>query len=184
MPRDVLLGAVMGAHGLKGEVKVKTFTEAPERLGMYGPLHLKDGRSLHVAAVFGVKAGQAVLRLNEVTTREGAEALKGAELFVPRSALPDTDAEEFYHADLLGLRAEDSEGRVLGTVHAMHNYGAGDVIEIQRDDGDNVLLPFTATFVPIVDMAGGRIVIALSEENETGEPGAGEKDRQAKGKVE
>lgn len=183
MPREILLGAIIGAHGLKGEVKVKTFTEAPERLGTYGPLYLKDGRALTVISVFGVKAGQAVLRLAEVTTREGAEALKGAELFVPRAALPATDAGEFYHADLLGLRAEDVEGRVLGAVHAVHNYGAGDVIEIQRDDGDNVLLPFTEVFVPIVDVAGGRIVVAPPEEVETGEQNPAINSGNVKGKT-
>src|SRR5581483_2460984 len=130
MARDGLLGAVIGAQGLKGEVRVKAFTESAESLAGYGPLHTRDGRSFTVTAARPVKADEAVLTLAEVQDRTAAEGLKGTELFVPRSALPNPDEEEFYHADLIGLRAEDAEDRVLGIVKAIHNYGAGDVLEI------------------------------------------------------
>jgi 16S rRNA processing protein RimM len=106
-----------------------------------------------------------------VNGRTAAEALKGAELFVPRTALPKEDADEFYHADLIGLRAEDTEGRAMGMVRALHNFGAGNVIELVRDDGDEVFLPFTREVAQQIDIEGGRIVIAAPEEVEAGEKG-------------
>jgi 16S rRNA processing protein RimM len=170
MARDVLLGVVIGAQGLKGEVKVKTFTQSPDKLGAYGPLHTKDGKSFRAIVMREAKEG-AVVALEGVNGRNAAEALKGAELYVPRSALPKEDADEFYHADLLGLRAEDTEGRAMGTVRALHNFGAGDVIELVRDDGDEVFLPFTREVAQQIDIEGGRIVIAAPEEIEAGEKG-------------
>jgi 16S rRNA processing protein RimM len=171
MPRDILLAAVIGAQGLKGEVRVKAFTEDPASLAAYGGLHTKDGRRFTATAARTTKPGEAVLSLAEVKTREAAEALKGTELYVPRAALPAPGDEEFYHADLVGLRAEDESGRVLGTVHAIHNFGAGDVIEIARPDGDTVLLPFTRETVPQIEIDKGRIVVAVPEEVESGEHG-------------
>lgn len=160
MSRDVLLGVVIGATGLKGEVKVKTFTETPEKLGAYGALHAKDGRTFTVRQLRAGKEDEAVVLLDGVAGRDAAEALKGTELFVARAALPKTGREEFYHADLIGLRAEDGEGRTLGTVSAIHNYGAGDVIEIARGDGDTLLLPFTREIVPEIRIAEGFILVA------------------------
>jgi 16S rRNA processing protein RimM len=170
MVRDVLLGVVIGAQGLKGEVKVKTFTQSPDKLGAYGPLHTKDGKSFRATFLRETKDG-AVVALEGVNGRTAAEALKGAELFVPRTALPKEDADEFYHADLIGLRAEDTEGRAMGTVRALHNFGAGNVIELVRDDGDEVFLPFTREVAQQIDIEGGRIVIAAPEEVEAGEKG-------------
>jgi 16S rRNA processing protein RimM len=169
--RDVLLAAVIGAHGLKGEVKVKTFTEAPGALAHYKRLHAKDGRVFTVAQLRPGKAGEAVATLAEVVDRNMAESLKGLELFVARDALPAADEGEFYHADLIGLTAMDEADRVIGTVKAIHNYGAGDVIEIARGDGDTVMLPFARDFVPVVDITGGRVVIAVPEEIEADERG-------------
>jgi 16S rRNA processing protein RimM len=171
MARDVLLGVVIGAQGLKGEVKVKTFTQSPDKLGAYGPLHTKDGKSFRATVMREAKDG-AVVALEGVNGRNAAEALKGAELYVPRSALPKEDAGEFYHTDLIGLRAEDTEGRAMGTVRALHNFGAGDVIELVRDDGDEVFLPFTREVAQQIDIEGGRIVIAAPEEVEAGEKGS------------
>ena len=96
-----------------------------------------------------------------VASREAAEALKGTELFIARDALPRPGEDEFYHADLIGLEAQDGEGRVLGKVAALHNYGAGDVVEITRADGDSVLLAFTRETVPVIDIPGGRIIVAV-----------------------
>jgi 16S rRNA processing protein RimM len=171
MAREVLLGVVIGAQGLKGEVKVKTFTQSPDKFGAYGPLHTKDGKSFRATFVREAKDG-AVVALEGVNDRNAAEALKGAELFVPRAALPKEDVDEFYHADLIGLRAEDTEGRAMGTVRALHNFGAGDVIELVRDDGDEVFLPFTREVAREIDVDGGRIVIAAPEEVEAGEKGS------------
>ena len=164
MSRDILLGVVIGAQGLKGEVKVKTFTESPDRLGAYGALHGKDGRQFVVAQVRGLNGGIAAVRLDGVNDRNAAEALKGTELFVARTALPETDEEEFYHADLVGLTVVDPEGRALGTVGSVHNFGAGDVIAIARSDGSDIFLPFTREVVPVVDIKAGRIVVAAPEE--------------------
>lgn len=166
MSRNVVLGAVIGAHGLKGEVKVKTFTHSPEKLGAYGTLSTSDGRVFTIKELRATKPDEAVARFAEIADRNAAEALKGTELFVSREMLPDADANEFYHADLIGLRAEDGEGRVLGTVTAVHNFGASDVIEIARDDGDSVMLPFTHEIVPVIEIEAGRVIIAAPEEVE------------------
>lgn len=164
--RDILLGVVIGAHGLKGEVKVKTFTESPDALADYGALRAKDGRNFTVVSVRDAKPDIAVVRLREIETRETAEALKGCELFVARAALPPIDEEEFYHADLIGLAAVDAEGRALGRVKSLHNFGAGDVIEIARPDGDELLLPFTRAIVPMIDLKLGRIVVVAPDETD------------------
>jgi 16S rRNA processing protein RimM len=169
--RDVLLAAVIGAQGLKGEVKVKTFTAAPDGLARYGSVHTRDGRRFTVTAARATKPGEAVLSIAEISDRNAANDLRGTELFVKRSALPEPEGDEYYHADLIGLRAEDIDGRTLGTVHAIHNYGAGDVIEIARPDGDTVLLPFTRETVPTIEIDKERIVVAVPEEVETGERG-------------
>jgi 16S rRNA processing protein RimM len=166
LAREVLLAAVMGAQGLQGAVKVKLFTAAPETLSSYGPLHDARGRKFEITAFRPGKPGEAVISFAGITERSAAEALKGTELFVARAALPATAEEEFYHADLIGLEAQDGESRVLGKVAAIHNYGAGDVVEITRPDGDSVLLAFTRETVPTIDIAGGRIVVAVPEDDE------------------
>ena len=165
-PRDVLLGVIIGAQGLKGAVKVKTFTAAPDTLGAYGPLHDAQGRALNVVSARAGKTDEAIVQFREVTDRTAAEALKGTELFVLREKLPAPLDDEFYHADLIGLAAEDTEGRAIGTVRAIHNFGAGTVIEIIRADGDEVFLPFTREVAQEIDIAQGRIVIAAPEEIE------------------
>jgi 16S rRNA processing protein RimM len=169
MSRDILLGVVIGAQGLKGEVKVKTFTRNPEHLGAYGALHAKDGRTFDVRAARTAKGDIAVVRFDGMADRNAAEKLKGTELFVGRDALPPPDDEEYYHADLIGLAAYDSEDRLLGTVSGLHNFGAGDVIAIARPDGGDLLLPFTREIVPVVDVTTGRIVVAAPEETEAKE---------------
>jgi len=166
MPRDVLLAAVIGAQGLKGAVKVKTFTESPAALGAYGVLHDAHGRRYEITAFRPGKPGEAVISFAGIASRSAAEALKGVQLFVARAALPETGEDEFYHADLIGLPAFDSEGRLVGKVAAIHNFGAGDVIEIERPDGDEVLLAFTRETVPEIDLKAGRIKIAVPEEDE------------------
>ena len=168
MPADVLLGVVTGVQGLKGELRVKTFTEAPEKLAAYGVLHTPEGRKLEIASLRAEKAG-AVVRFRGVDDRAAAEHLVNAKLLVERAALPVTASDEFYHADLIGLRAQDSEGRVIGEIRAVHNFGAGDVIEIERRDGGTLLLPFTRDFVPTIDFAGGSVVVGEIEDPEVRE---------------
>jgi 16S rRNA processing protein RimM len=165
MPGDILLGVVIGAHGLSGEVKIKTFVSEVENLRRYGPLHAKNGRAFVVDQIKSAKANVAIVRLKSVSDRDGAEALKGVELFVARAALPAPDTDEFYHADLVGLRAEDEDGRSLGVVKGLHNFGAGDVIEIERGDGGDIFLPFTRETVPIVDIPSARIVVVAPRDN-------------------
>ena len=166
MEKNVLLAAVIGASGLKGAVKAKIFTASPEALTRYGALRDKSGREFSVTAFRPGKAGEAVISFSGVTSRQAAEALKGTELFIAREALPKPGDEEFYHADLIGLEAQDSEGRILGKVAAIHNYGAGDVIEISRPDGDSILLSFTRETVPTIDIPGRRVVVAVPEDDE------------------
>jgi 16S rRNA processing protein RimM len=170
--KDVLLAAIIGAQGLKGEVKAKIFTTDPKALSRYGVLHDASGRVYEITAFRPTKEGEAVIAFQGVATREGAEALKGTELFIAREALPAPDEDEFYHADLVGLEAQDTEGRVIGKVAGVHNYGASDVIEIAclgsdgKPDGDNVLLAFTRETVPTIEIALGRIVVAVPEDSE------------------
>jgi len=156
----------MGAQGLKGEVKAKIFTAAPDALPRYGKLHARDGRTFTITAFRPAKTGEAVIAFAEVKDRNTAEALKGTELFVSRDALPEPDEDEFYHADLVGLEARDSEGRVIGKIVAVHNFGASDVIELVRGDGDSVHLAFTRETVPVIKIADGYIVVAVPEDDE------------------
>lgn len=169
--RDVLLATVVGAQGLSGALRVKAFTVAAESLARYGVLHSRDGRTFTVTSVRAAKGDEAVLTLAELGDRTAAEALRGVDLYVRRAVLPVPAREEYYHADLIGLRAEDVAGRTLGTVHAIYNYGAGDVLEIVRNDGDTILLPFTRETVPQIEIDKERIVVAVPEEVETGERG-------------
>ena len=169
MARDILLAAIIGAQGLQGAVKVKLFTETSESLARYGVLKDRQGKRFEITAIRPAKDGEAVISFSGIADRSTAEALKGTELFVARSQLPAPGEEEFYHADLIGLEAQDSEGRMLGKVAAIHNYGASDVIELVRPDGDSVLLAFTRETVPVIDIAGGRVVVAVPEDDEGGD---------------
>jgi len=164
--RDVILAAVTGAVGLKGEVKVKLFTAAPDALPRYATLRTREGRKLVIAAFRSTKADEAVIAFEGVTERSAAEQLKGAQLLVDRATLPQTAEDEFYHADLIGLEARDSQGRVLGKVVAVYNFGASDVIELIRSDGDSVHLAFTKETVPLIDIAKGYLLVAVPEDDE------------------
>jgi 16S rRNA processing protein RimM len=157
----VLLGAVAAAHGIRGEVKVKTFTETPQGLGAYGLVTTEDGRALEIAQLRATKRDEAVVQFVGISDRNAAESLKGERLYVPRAALPAPEDGAFYHTDLVGLRAHDASGALLGTVGAVHNFGAGDVLEIACDGGGTEFVPFDDPHVPVVDIAGGRIVVAL-----------------------
>lgn len=156
----------MGAQGLKGEVKAKVFTDAPDALPRYGVLHDKNGRKFKITAFRPVKEGEAVIAFEGIADRNAAEGLKGTQLFVDRAALPEPEEDEFYHADLIGLEARDSEGRLLGKVAAVHNFGASDVIELLRSDGDQVHLAFTRETVPHIHIKDGYIIVAVPEDDE------------------
>ncbi len=165
-PDGLLVGVIVGAQGLKGEVKVKAFTAQPDGIGRYGPLFTEDGRSFAVKAVRPIKGDSAALQLKGINDRGSAESLKGLRLYIPRAALPEPEEGEFYHADLVGLRVEDENGKRLGTVRGIHNFGASDVIEIEDARGETTMILFTRETVPIVDIAGGRIVAVPVTYNE------------------
>jgi 16S rRNA processing protein RimM len=166
----ICVARIGAAHGVRGAVKLWTFTEAPLAVQSYGPLMTKDGaRQFEIADVRAAK-DHLVATFKGVATRNDAEKLNGIELYVSREKLPATDDDEYYHADLIGLAAVNAADELLGRVIAIHNFGAGDIIEIAPPKGPTMLLPFTNAVVPTVDIAGGRVVIELPQEIEGEEP--------------
>jgi 16S rRNA processing protein RimM len=166
----ICVARIGAAHGVRGAVKLWTFTEDPFAVERYGPLLTRDGaRQFEVTHVREAK-GHLVATLKGVATREDAERLNGIELFIARDKLPATDEDEYYHADLIGLAAVTAAGAPLGRVIAIHNFGAGDIIEIAPPHGPTMLLPFTNAVVPEVDLAAGRVVIELPAEIEGDDP--------------
>ena len=162
MVERVLIAQIGAAHGVRGEVRLKTFTADPLAVKRYGPLESEDGKHrFEIEAVRPIKADMLVVRLKGVRDRNAAEALTHVRLFVARDRLPKPDDDEFYYADLIGLPAETMDGAAYGIVKAVHNFGAGDLLEIEPSAGGNtLLLPFTETTVPTIDIAGRRIVVA------------------------
>ena len=166
MAAPICVARIGAAHGVRGAVKLWTFTEDPFAVKEYGPLTTKDGaRQFEVTHVREAK-DHLVATLKGIAAREDAERLNGIELYVAREKLPETDEGEYYHADLIGLAAVNAANEPLGRVTAIHNFGAGDIIEIAPPKGSTLLLPFTDAVVPEVDIAGGRVVIALPQEIE------------------
>jgi 16S rRNA processing protein RimM len=149
------------AHGVRGEVRLWSFTADPAAVMDYAPFETGDGRVIEIEALRPAKES-FVARLKGIADRDAAERLRNVELFVPRARLPaPADADEFYHADLIGLAVVDAAGAPLGSVVALHNFGAGDIIEVRRAEGnDTVMLPFTQEAVPQIDIANKRIVVA------------------------
>jgi 16S rRNA processing protein RimM len=161
----VCVAQIGAAHGLRGGVHLRSFTEEPDAFAQYGPLETEDGtRRLEIDSVKPSKDGFTV-RFVGVTRREQAEALRNLNLYVDRDRLPAADEDEFYFADLIGLTAFTPEGEALGEVIAMHNFGAGDIVELKlAADGTTTMLLFDRATVPEVDIAGGKIVVAMPEE--------------------
>ncbi len=160
----ICVGAIAGAFGVQGEVRLKSFCTEATDIASYGPLFTGDGaRSFKVKLTRPVAGGLGA-RLSGVSTKEEADALKGTELFVDRSRLPKLPDDEFYHTDLIGLQVRDTGGAVIGTVAAVHNHGAGDILEIRLEGPKSaLLLPFTVATVPTVDIAGGSMVVDVPE---------------------
>ena len=156
-PKLIVVGAILGAHGVRGEVRLRSFTEESDAIARYGPLTDTDGRCFEIVSLKPAKDA-FVARLRGVDTRDAAERLKGLELRVPRERLPHEEGA-WYHADLAGLQVFDASGVRIGSVTAVRNYGAGDLIEIERPDRTTALVPFTDAFVPQVDVEAGRLVI-------------------------
>ena len=162
------VGEITGVHGVRGAVRLKSFTEQAEDIVAYGPLYDEAGERvfrLRIESRAFAKKGGGILRatIEGITDRGKAEALKGLKLYLPRAALPETGEEVFYHADLIGLEARQTSGERLGRVIALHNYGAGDNIEIGIEGKESLVLPFTKKVVPEIDLKGGYLRVEPPE---------------------
>ena len=161
----ILLGRIAGAQGLRGEVKINSFTADPENIAAYGPLTDGKGRQFAIDRVRHLKGGAVVAVLAGIKDRAAAEALQGTELYVARDRLPEADEDEWYYEDLVGLRAVSPQGDEIGEVLSVQNFGAGDLLEIRPADArQSRFVPFTKAAVPIVDVKNGRIVVDPPEE--------------------
>ena len=157
--KQVCVGIVTGPQGVGGAVRIKSFTARPEDIAGYGPLADESGTRRLELRLVGAAKGVLIARLPGIEDRNRAETLRGLRLYLPRSALPQPEAEEYYHADLIGLKAVLRGGTPVGRVRAVHDFGAGDTLEIERNGAPPVMVPFTHTVVPVVDIEAGRLVI-------------------------
>jgi 16S rRNA processing protein RimM len=163
-PRLVCVGVIVGAHGVRGAVRVKTFTAEAADVTSYGPLSDEAGQRRFALTPVGQARGAVLAKIDGVNDRDAAEAMRGVRLYVDRNHFPEPDEDEFYHADLIGLAAERVDGGRLGTVRAISNHGAGDMMEIALEAGGTAILPFTKAVVLKVDLTGGRLVVDPPEE--------------------
>jgi 16S rRNA processing protein RimM len=159
--KRILAGRIGAAHGVKGEVRLRSFTADPQAIGTYGPLSDAQGRrQFEIVALRPLNDALLIVRFAGVATREEAEALNGIDLYVARAVLPTTAKEEFYHADLIGLAAHNPAGERIGRVTGVLNFGGGDILEVEpADGGETLLVPFTKEAVPSIDLEAGQIVI-------------------------
>lgn len=165
----VCVAQVATAHGVGGALRLRCFTEAPESVAAYGPLCDEQGRELFTVRIVGQAKGGVIVKVEGIEDRDAALALRGMRLYVPRARLPEPEADEFYHEDLIGLAVQDAEGRPIGRVAAVFNFGAGDILEIEATDGRRDLLPFTRETVPEVDVAGGFVRVVVPAAAEAGD---------------
>jgi 16S rRNA processing protein RimM len=163
----ICLGQIGAAHGVRGEVRLWSFTADPQAIADYGPLETEDGRTVQIKSLRAAK-DHFVAQLKDVADRDAAERLTNVKLYVSRERLPVPSApDEFYHADLIGLAVVDRAGTTRGTVVAVHNFGAGDLIEVKPTDGNTTqLLPFDEATVPVVDLAAGQLVVVEPQSDE------------------
>lgn len=163
----VLLATIIGAHGIRGEVTIKSFADDPEDLLSYGPFSDESGARTYELRSIRASGKGLIGRVAGVNDRNGAEALKGARLYVDRSQLPPPGEGAFYHIDLVGLGAFDKSGAAIGEVVAVHNFGAGDILELRLEGkAKTELIPFNDTYVPEVDIAARRVVVELPVEQD------------------
>jgi 16S rRNA processing protein RimM len=162
----ILLGAIAGVHGVRGEVKVKSFTADPLAIATYGPLYDDAGRRFDLKLTQkAAKDAIVIARIEGIVDRNAAEALKGKRLYVPREVLPAIEDEnEFYAHDLIGLQVEDRNGKALGKVVDLADYGAGDILAVGGGPAGDFELPFADRFVPVVDLAAAKIVVELPDD--------------------
>ncbi len=160
MVERICVAQIGAPHGVRGEVKLRSFTAEPAAVGDYGPLESEDGTQRFAIEALRPAKDHLVVRLSGVRDRDAAERLTNMRLYVARERLPPPAPDEFYHADLIGLRAESRDGAELAIIVGIHDFGAGDLLELRPLGASRtVLMPFTAVTVPVVDIAGGRIVI-------------------------
>jgi len=155
----ICLGIITGAHGIRGRVRVKSFTADPEAIAGYGPLSDESGARRFELELTGVQKGVLIARIEGADDRNAAEALRGLRLYVRRADLPPPEEDEFYQADLIGLAATREDGSAFGTIRAVNDFGAGASLEIEEPTGKLVLVPFTNAAVPVVDIANKRVVV-------------------------
>jgi 16S rRNA processing protein RimM len=176
-PSRVLLGVIVTAHGIRGDVVVKTFTGDPEDIGAYRALTDKDGGRALDLSVRRLTPKGVIASVAGVNDRNGAEALKGAELWVDRDALGAVEDGEFFYIDLIGLKVRDLQGVEFGEIVRVENYGAGDLLEIRlSDSGKEELVPFQEAYVPDVDIEGGYVTVAWPLEYEIAQPETSDED--------
>ncbi len=170
-PNLVLLGRFGAPHGVRGEIRLQSYTADPLAIGWYGPLTDRFGaKRLRLLSVRPQGKDMLVARVEGVADRASAEALTGVELYTPRDSLPAPDEDEFYLADLVGLRAETRDGEWIGVVVAVRNFGAGDILEVApQAGGETLLFPFTKAVVPVVSVSEGRLIIEAPDEIEARE---------------
>jgi len=157
--RRVLMGVILGAHGVRGALRVLSYAEVPEDIVAYGPLADESGERRFRLKLVGRARGALLAEVEGIADRDAATRLRGTKLYVPRSALPPAKPGEFYWGDLVGLRAELLGGAALGEVVAVHDYGAGTSLEVRRPGGGVVMVPFTERVVPVVELEAKRLVI-------------------------
>ena len=157
----VCLGAIVGVHGIRGEVKVKSFTENEEDLSRYGVLFDEAGNRTFELKIVGHSKELLRVKIKGVDDRNVAETLIGTGLYIERTKLPQTEEDEFYHTDLIGLMALTSKGEKVGTVNALYNFGAGDLIEIRTSENRLEMLPFTKEYVPTINLKEGYIIVEM-----------------------
>jgi 16S rRNA processing protein RimM len=163
---EVLVGVFGAPHGVRGELRVKSYTQDPLRLADYDGLHDGAGRAIQILSARALKDDLLVVRVKGVSDRDAAQKLTHTKLYIPRANLPPTEEDEFYTRDLIGLRAETPEGALIGTIVAVPNYGAGDILEVAPPAGETLLYPFTRAVVPTVDIKGGRVTVIPPAETE------------------
>ena len=156
----ISVAAVMGSHGVRGNVKIKPFTETPESLGRFDKVYLEDGQQVSLKILSVGSKGVMLARLGKVESRDASDALRGQHLYVDRAALPDLADDEIYHADLLGLDAVLADGSALGRIAAIHNFGAGNVVEILPPQGASIMLPFGGAALVAIEPDKGQVVLA------------------------
>ncbi|MCG6857735.1 MAG: ribosome maturation factor RimM [Salaquimonas sp.] len=164
--KRILVGRFGAPHGVRGEIRLKSFTDDPEAIAGYETLATGDGAPVEILSLRPQKE-MLVVRLKGCDSREAAQALNGVELYIDRSELPETeDEDEFYLADLIGLEARAPDGETIGKVIAVENFGAGDIIEIKPVKGPAFMIAFTRESVPEIDLDAGYLVLVRPPETE------------------